>query len=84
MTTFTNALNLPSLLLLANVAYFAWTQGALTKLGLAPTQLSEPERLQQQIQPELLQVTPATSAPTTPALSAPATAPAASASAPTN
>ncbi len=47
------------LLLLANGAYFAWTHGALAQLGLAPAQQSEPERLQQQIQPELLLVTPA-------------------------
>ena len=69
------------LLLLANGAYFAWTHGALAKLGLAPTHQTEPERLQQQVQPELLLVTPATTAPTTPALSA---EPAASASAPAN
>ncbi len=71
------------LLLLANVAYFAWTQGALAKLGLAPTHQTEPERVQQQVHPELLLVTPATSAPTTPVLSA-APAPAESASAPAN
>ncbi len=46
------------LLLLANVAYFAWTQGALAKLGIAPAHQTEPERLQQQVQPELLLVTP--------------------------
>ncbi len=71
------------LLLLANAAYFAWTQGVLTQLGLAPAHQSEPERLQQQVHPELLLVTPATSAPTTPMLSA-APAPAGSASAPAN
>jgi hypothetical protein len=49
------------LLLLANVTYFAWTQGALAKLGLAPAHQSEPERLQQQVKPELLSVTPAAS-----------------------
>jgi hypothetical protein len=46
------------LLLLANVAYFAWTRGTLAKLGLAPTHLTEPMRLQQQVHPELLIVTP--------------------------
>jgi hypothetical protein len=71
------------LLLLANAAYFAWTHGALAKLGLAPTQQTEPERLQQQVQPELLLVTPSTAAPTTAAPSV-TPAPAASASAPAN
>jgi hypothetical protein len=50
------------LLLVANGAYFAWTQGALAKLGLAPTLQTEPERLPQQVQPELLLVTPAPTA----------------------
>ena len=59
------------LLLLANGAYFAWTHGALASLGLAPAHHAEPERLQQQVQPERLLVTPA---PPTPAASA--TAPA--------
>lgn len=68
------------LLLLANAAYFAWSHGALAQLGLAPTHQTEPERLQQQVQPELLLVTPATSAPTMSALPVPA----ASASAPAN
>jgi len=68
------------LLLLANAAYFAWSHGALAQLGLAPTHQTEPERLLQQVQPELLLVTPATSAPTMSALPVPA----ASASAPAN
>jgi hypothetical protein len=55
------------LLLLANVAYYAWTQGALSKLGLAPAHQTEPERLQLQVHPELLLVTPAPTAPTVPA-----------------
>jgi hypothetical protein len=61
------------LLLLANVAYYAWTQGALSKLGMAPAHQTEPEQLQQQVHPELLLVTPAASATTTPALVAPPT-----------
>ncbi len=52
------------LLLLANGAYFAWTHGALAKLGLEPAHTTEPERLQQQVHPELLLVTPAASTPT--------------------
>jgi hypothetical protein len=51
------------LLLLANGAYYAWSHGALAQLGLAPTHQAEPERLQQQVQPELLLVTPAASTP---------------------
>ena len=72
------------LLLLANAAYFAWSHGALAKLGLAPAHQTEPERLLQQVQPELLLVTPAASASaasTTPALLAPP-APTEAASAP--
>jgi len=63
-------LKLLILLLLANGAYYAWSHGALTKLGLAPSQQTESERLQQQVQPELLLVTPAASTPA-PAASAP-------------
>jgi hypothetical protein len=58
-------------LLLANGAYYAWSQGALVQLGLAPTHQAEPERLQQQVQPELLLVSPAASTPA-PATIAPA------------
>ena len=58
------------LLLLANAAYFAWSHGALAKLGIAPAHQTEPERVQQQVHPELLRVAPTSSAPTTPVLSA--------------
>lgn len=43
-------------LLLANGLYFAWGQGLLAAYGLAPARLSEPERLQQQIRPEAMQL----------------------------
>ena len=43
-------------LLLANAAYFAWTQGLLAGLGLAPTQQSEPERMKAQIEPGTLRL----------------------------
>jgi hypothetical protein len=46
------------LLLLANGAYFAWSQGALAGLGLAPDNPAEPQRIQQQHKPELLRVQP--------------------------
>ena len=40
------------LLLLANGAYFAWSQGYLRAQGLGPLLEGEPQRLAQQIQPE--------------------------------
>ena len=44
------------LLVLANAFYFAWTQGYLGSLGLAPAEQAEPERLQGQIKPESLRL----------------------------
>jgi hypothetical protein len=44
------------LLLLANLVYFAWTQGSLAGLGLAPGEAREPERLQAQVQPDTLRL----------------------------
>ncbi len=44
------------ILLLLNSLYFAWSQGFLADLGLAPEQQTEPRRLQQQITPEVLRV----------------------------
>ena len=44
------------LLLLANGVYYAWTQGHLAPLGFAPTEQREPERLEGQIQPEVLRL----------------------------
>ena len=61
-------------LLLANAGYYAWSQGLLKDLGFAPEEQAEPQRLQQQIRPETLQilrVNPSkTSAATPPALAA--------------
>jgi len=45
------------LLLLANLAYYAWTHGMLG--DFAPVVEGEPHKLEQQIQPELLLITPA-------------------------
>jgi hypothetical protein len=42
------------LLVLLNGLYFAWSQGLLGGLGLAPVQQSEPQRLAQQIRPDAL------------------------------
>jgi hypothetical protein len=44
------------LLMLANGAYYAWTQGMLQPVGLVPAQQSEPHRLSQQIKPEAIRV----------------------------
>ena len=46
------------LLLLANLLYFAWSRGGLALFGTVPARLSqsEPERLSQQIRPQLLQI----------------------------
>lgn len=44
------------LLLLANGLYFAWTQGLLRSLGLTPVQQTEPQRVEQQIRPEVLRL----------------------------
>lgn len=43
-------------LLLANAAWFAWSQGWLQPWGLGPGQQAEPHRLQQQIRPEAVRV----------------------------
>jgi hypothetical protein len=44
------------LLLLLNGLYFAWVQGLLRDLGLAPVQQTEPQRLTQQIKPEAVRL----------------------------
>lgn len=46
------------LLLLANAAFFAWSQGLLAPVGLAPVQQTEPQRIAQQIKPEAVRVLP--------------------------
>jgi len=48
-----------ALLLLANLAFFAWTQGWLDDLvGLRSTGDREPERMLRQIRPELIRILP--------------------------
>lgn len=44
------------LLILLNGLYFAWAQGFLRELGLAPLQQAEPQRLSQQIRPEAVRL----------------------------
>lgn len=46
------------LLLLANAAFFAWSQGLLASIGFVPAQQSEPQRVAQQIRPEAVRVVP--------------------------
>ena len=46
-------------LLLANGAYYAWSQGLLMPWGVGPVQQSEPQRMQQQLQPEGVRLLPA-------------------------
>lgn len=43
-------------LLLLNGAYFAWAQGLLQSVGLAPASQAEPQRLAQQVKPETLRL----------------------------
>lgn len=43
-------------LLLTNGLYFAWSQGLLRDYGLAPADVSEPQRLTQQVQPQALRI----------------------------
>ena len=77
------------LLVLANLGYFAWSQGHLRALGWGPDEQREPERLERQMSPEKLKVERVAEAPRTaepPAAPAPAApepaAPAPSAAAP--
>jgi hypothetical protein len=44
------------LLLLANAAYYVWSQGWLAGAGLEPARQTEPQRLRQQIKPEALRI----------------------------
>lgn len=46
------------LLLLANLAYFAWAQGLLQLFGWAPQRQSEPQRMAQQIEPQAIELRP--------------------------
>ncbi|MBD9393038.1 SPOR domain-containing protein [Acidovorax sp. ACV01] len=43
-------------LLLANVGYYAWSQGLLKDWGFAPEEQAEPQRMNHQIRPETLQI----------------------------
>lgn len=45
-------------LIVANLGYFAWSQGALAPFGAQPARLGErePERLRQQVRPQALEI----------------------------
>ena len=58
------------LLLLANGAYFAWTQGHLAIIGMAPAVQTEPQRQQAQIKPEAIRLLSPTEAKRVEALAA--------------
>lgn len=60
------------LLLLANGVYFAWAHNLLG--GWGPTPASEPQRLQQQVRPELLQLLPRANPASAPSPASPAPA----------
>lgn len=53
------------LLILLNAVYFAWSHHMLQAYGFAPMQQGEPDRLNQQIRPELLIIESAEPARTT-------------------
>jgi len=44
------------LLVLGNAGYFAWSQGYLDTLGMKPAEQREPQRLAQQVRPEVLRL----------------------------
>ena len=44
------------LLIVANLVYFVWSQGVLRVYGFAPTAQTEPQRMQQQISPDAIQL----------------------------
>ncbi|MBS7806584.1 SPOR domain-containing protein [Variovorax sp. PCZ-1] len=50
------------LLLLANGAFFAWSQGYLASIGFAPAHQTEPQRLQAQIKPDAMRLLSSTEA----------------------
>jgi len=47
-----------ALLVVANLGYFAWTRGGLAVFGTEPARFSErePQRLTQQVRPQMLQI----------------------------
>ena len=48
--------NLAVLLVLANLAFWLWSQGYLREEGMGPTSVQEPQRLKEQIEPQALTI----------------------------
>ena len=48
-----------ALLVVANLLFLAWSRNGLASLGLGPVSESEPQRLQQQLRPEVIVLRPA-------------------------
>ena len=46
------------LLVLLNAAYYAWSHGLLRAYGWAPAEQREPQRLEQQLRPQAIQILP--------------------------
>lgn len=46
------------LLVLLNAAYYAWSHGLLRAYGWAPSEQSEPQRLEQQLRPQAIRILP--------------------------
>ncbi|MCE1191338.1 MAG: SPOR domain-containing protein [Acidovorax sp.] len=65
-------------LLLANAGYYAWSQGLLKDWGFAPEEQAEPQRMEQQIRPETLQILRVNPSKTSSSAPAPSSAAAAS------
>ena len=53
---------LVAVLLLANLAFWAWSAGTLEGIGLGPARERDPARLSQQVQPDAVRVLPPTAA----------------------
>lgn len=53
---------LVAVLLLANLAFWAWSAGTLEGIGLGPARERDPARLTQQVQPDAVRVLPPTAA----------------------
>jgi len=71
------------LLLLANAGYYAWSAGLLQGWGLGPVSDAEPQRLEQQVEPQKLRLlTPQTASPAAAPASAVPARPASTASSP--
>ncbi|WP_353132192.1 hypothetical protein [Limnohabitans sp.] len=53
--------NVVYVLAVANLLFWLWNDGSLRFLGLGPKPVQEPQRLENQVDPELLKIKPAAS-----------------------